>query len=228
MNAEKFSPRIIIVEDERKLAELISKNLRSEFDAEVHIFTDPVEALEFLEYEVEKIDLIILDIMLPKMDGYEVCRRIKKMGNVPVIMLTALSDSEHIVKGLDIGADDYVTKPFSMDVLMARIRRFFRKREEKVLDFGDLKIYKDEMKVIVGGKEVELTKKEFELLVKFAENPGKVFTRENLIREIWEDSFDVSDRVVDYTIKRLRKKIEDDPNNPKYIKTIWGVGYRFK
>jgi len=226
MNFNGFTPRIMIVEDETKLADLIAKNLRSEFKADVHIFSDPVEALEFLEYE--KIDLVILDIMLPKMDGYSVCRKIKKMRNVPVIMLTALSDSEYIVKGLDMGADDYVTKPFSMDVLMARIRRFFRKRMENLLDFGDLKIYKDEMKVIVKGREVNLTKKEFELLLKFAENPGKVFTRENLMEEIWGDTPDVSDRVVDYTIKRLRKKIEDDPNNPRYIKTVWGVGYKFK
>ncbi len=218
--------KIAVVDDEEKLAEMVADRLRKELKVPVDVFYNSTNFLERLHHEDYR--LVILDVVLPDVDGYETCKIVKERKPATyVILLTVLSDDKSVVEGFESGADDYVSKPFSMDVLLARVKRFlFRKREE-VLDFGDIKIEVSSRRVFVEGKEVNLSKKEFDLLLILAMNEGSVFTREKLLDLVWPEEVDVSPRVVDTTVKRLRKKIEKDPNTPRYVKTVWGVGYKF-
>ena len=218
--------KIAVVDDEEKLAEMVADRLRKELKVPVDVFYNSTNFLERLHHEDYR--LVILDVVLPGVDGYETCKIVKERKPATyVILLTVLSDDKSVVEGFESGADDYVSKPFSMDVLLARVKRFlFRKREE-VLDFGDIKIEVSSRRVFVEGKEVNLSKKEFDLLLILAMNEGSVFTREKLLDLVWPEEVDVSPRVVDTTVKRLRKKIEKDPNTPRYVKTVWGVGYKF-
>ena len=218
--------KIAVVDDEEKLAEMVADRLRKDLKVPVDVFYNSTDFLEKLHREDYR--LVILDVVLPDMDGYETCKIVKERKPATyVILLTVLSDDKSVVEGFESGADDYVSKPFSMDVLLARVKRFLFRKKEEALDFGDLKIEVSSRRVFVEGKEVNLSKKEFDLLLILAMNEGVVFTREKLLDLVWPEEVDVSPRVVDTTVKRLRKKIEKDPNTPKHVKTVWGVGYKF-
>jgi DNA-binding response OmpR family regulator len=177
-------------------------------------------------------DLIILDIMLPKINGYEVCRRIRECKlDMPIIMLTAKGQEEDIVRGLDLGADDYVTKPFSIRELLARAGAFLRRRgaeEAEVYEFGDCRLDLVSHQLIRGGIEVPLTTKEFRLLECFVKRPGRALTRNEILNKVWGHAVIVTSRSVDRCVTTLRSKIEPDPQRPTYIRTIRDVGYRFE
>jgi DNA-binding response OmpR family regulator len=184
-----------------------------------------------------RFDLIILDIMLPGMDGFSICKRIRTEDPaVPIIILTAKTEEVDKIVGLEMGADDYITKPFSPRELAARIKAVRRRSEEspsdrdrpKILRYEDFTIDEDKRTVVSGDSEIELTAKEFELLLKLAKNPGRPFTREQLLEDIWGYRYDGYSHTVNSHINRLRNKIEPVPSEPKYIETVWGYGYRFR
>lgn len=226
--------KILVVDDEVSIAAMLAYNLKKE-GYEVVTAEDGEVALE--KFENENPDLLLLDIMMPKMDGYEVCRKIREKSNVPIIMLTARADEVDKVVGLEMGADDYVTKPFGNRELIARVkanlRRFEVKNEtvneqtENVRAFGDLNIDFDRYEVTKRGEAINLTLREFELLTFLATQTPTIFTRENLLEKVWGYEYFGDVRAVDVTIRRLREKIEDDPSKPKYIVTKRGVGYYF-
>jgi two-component system response regulator VicR len=221
-------PIVLVVEDDRKIADLVSKNLEAAgFECgQAH---DGARALE--EYARLSPSLIVLDIMIPSIDGLEVARRIRSESDVPILLLTARSSEGDKVLGFEIGADDYLTKPFSTRELVARVRALLRRTgaeaREKTMTVGDLKIDPSQMEVTRGGEPVDLTTLEFNVLHFLVSRPGRVFSREALMRHVWGDERFVDDRSVDSLISRLRRKIEPDPGNPKYIQTVWGAGYRF-
>ena len=184
-------------------------------------------------------DLIILDIMLPGLDGLEICKAIRSNKKpTPILMLTARSEELDKVLGLELGADDYLTKPFSVRELIARIKALFRRMEmesnrssaqaqQPMLEFDELTIHPEKRKVLLNGKALELTAKEFDLLMLFAQNPGKTYNRQQLLDLVWGYQYNGYEHTVNSHINRLRNKIEADANHPKFIKTVWGVGYRF-
>ncbi len=227
---------ILLIEDDRELCDLLALHLK-DLDLELDIANDGQKGLALaLEKDYS---LVLLDVMLPEMDGFEVCRSLRaKKKKLPILMLTAKSEEFDKVLGLELGADDYITKPFSVRELLARIKSILRRLKvyeeerdapqgEDELRFGDLVVNVSKHKVTIKGKTVELTAKEFELLKLFVSNPGKAFTRENLLNIIWGYQFSGYEHTVNSHINRLRAKIEEDPSNPRYIKTVWGVGYKF-
>ncbi|NBC66567.1 MAG: response regulator [Bacteroidetes bacterium] len=228
------SNSILIVEDDRDLVKLIRINLEDQGYL-VQTALDGLEALEV--FEKTKPSLVILDIMLPKLDGFEVCKRIRKENQkVPIMMLTAKTEEVDTILGLELGADDYMTKPFSVRELTARVKAIFRRikvdqdEDEKLpekLVFDPLKIYPNKRKVTLSGKTIDLTSKEYDLLLLFSSNPGKAYSREQLLNKVWGYSYEGYSHTVNSHINRLRSKIEKDPSNPHFIKTVWGVGYRF-
>jgi two-component system alkaline phosphatase synthesis response regulator PhoP len=180
----------------------------------------------------EKPDLIILDLMLPGMDGLDVCRRLRRESGVPIIMLTARVEEVDRIVGLELGADDYVTKPFSPGELVARVRATLRRADGElgqtdILRAGDVELDTGALKATVGGEPVDLTPTEFQLLATLVRQPGRIFKREQLLQAIHGVTFDGYDRSVDSHVKNLRRKIEEDPRRPRYIETVYGVGYRF-
>ena len=222
--------RILLVDDEPSIQKMLTHALERE-GFQVHTVGDGEAALEAVEpYEPH---LIILDIMLPKIDGTEVIRQIRTYSDVPVIMLTAKDDEIDRVVGLELGADDYVTKPFAVRELVARVRAIMRRastpsgQRQDELSYDGLKIHLPSRKVAVGGEDVDLTYTEFELLVTLASNPGRVFSRSTLLTRVWGDEFR-DERTVDVHIRHLREKIERDPRNPEFIHTARGVGYVFR
>lgn len=221
--------RILVVEDDPAISELIMFHLKKE-DMQAIAAYDGRQALEL--FQANRPDLIILDLMLPILDGHEVCRRIRRVSDVPIIILTAKELEEDRVKGLDLGADDYVTKPFSPKELMARIRAVLRRsgysRDDETLVSGPLLLDKKKRQVLVDGKEVELTPKEFDLLVILMENRGHPIDRETLLEKVWGYQYIGGSRTLDVHVRRLRQKIGDDPAQPKFIETVHGLGYRFK
>ncbi|NPV69807.1 MAG: response regulator transcription factor [Firmicutes bacterium] len=224
-----MAQKILVVDDEKPIAGIIKFNLERE-GFEVLVAYDGQAAVDLAEKEPP--DLIILDIMLPKMDGLEVCRIIRQKSRVPIIFLTAKEQEIDKVVGLELGADDYVTKPFGMRELVARVKALFRRAQpaaggETQIQAGDLVIDLDTYEVTRGGARVPLTFKEFELLRFLASNPGKVFTRRVLLDEVWGYEYFGDTRTVDVTVRRLREKIEQDPGNPALITTRRGVGYSF-
>ncbi|HLM77825.1 MAG TPA: response regulator transcription factor [Rubrobacteraceae bacterium] len=222
--------RILLVDDEPSIQKMLSHALERE-GFQVHTVGDGEAALEAVgTYEPH---LIILDIMLPKMDGTEVCRRIRMHSEVPILMLTAKDDEIDRVVGLELGADDYVTKPFAVRELVARVRAIMRRaatptgQRQDELSYDGLKIHLPSRRVAVAGEDVDLTYTEFELLVTLASNPGRVFSRSTLLTRVWGDEFR-DERTVDVHIRHLREKIERDPRNPEFIHTARGVGYVFR
>ena len=222
--------RILLVDDEPSLQKMLTHALERE-GFQVYTVGDGEAALEAIEtYEPH---LIILDIMLPKIDGTEVIRRVRWGSDVPVIMLTAKDDEIDRVVGLELGADDYVTKPFAVRELVARVRAIMRRasaiteQRQDELSYDGLKIHLPSRRVAVGGEDVDLTYTEFELLVTLASNPGRVFSRSTLLTRVWGDEFR-DERTVDVHIRHLREKIERDPRNPEFIHTARGVGYVFR
>jgi len=224
--------KILVVDDEQIVTEVVEKYLRLE-GYEVMVARDGAQALETAREW--RPSLVILDLMLPKIDGLEVCRQLRRDMPVPVIMLTAKGEETDRIVGLELGADDYVVKPFSPRELVARVKSVLRRtadssaqRKDGVLKFGDLEIDSAAREVTNRGKLVNLTAKEFDLLYFFASHPNQVFTREQLMNLVWDYSFSAEYGTITVHIRRLRAKIEADPLKPRYIKTLWGVGYKFE
>ncbi|MFR8192173.1 MAG: response regulator YycF [Lachnospirales bacterium] len=226
--------KILVVDDEASIVTMLAYNLKKE-GYDVVTAEDGEVALE--KFESENPDLLLLDIMMPKMDGYEVCRKIREKSNVPIIMLTARADEVDKVVGLEMGADDYVTKPFGNRELIARVKANLRRSDSAPVSnnekdgnnqvYGDLNIDFDRYEVTKRGEVINLTLREFELLTFLATQTPTIFTRENLLEKVWGYEYFGDVRAVDVTIRRLREKIEDDPSKPKYIVTKRGVGYYF-
>lgn len=222
-----MNKKILIADDEKNITDIIAFNLQKE-GFEVVCAQDGQQALKL--FEEKNPDLVLLDIMMPVMNGIEVCSQIREKSQVPIIMLTARADEVDKVLGLETGADDYVTKPFSISELIARIKANLRRNdnmEPKIISLGGLKIDLNRYEVSCDGKMISLTPKEFDLLKFLASNPNKVFTREELLNKVWSYEYFGDARTVDVTVRRLRMKIENEPDNPKYILTKRGVGYYF-
>lgn len=226
--------KILIVEDEMAIAEL-EKDYLEISDFEVDIANDGEKGLQMaLEKDY---DLLILDLMLPGVDGYEVCKKVRMEKNIPIIMVSAKKDDIDKIRGLGLGADDYMTKPFSPSELVARVKAHLTRYERLVgstqksndiVEIRGIKIDKTARRVYVDGEERIFTTKEFDLLTFLAENPNHVYKKEELFREIWDMDSIGDIATVTVHIKKIREKIEVDTSNPQYIETIWGVGYRFK
>lgn len=223
-------PTVLVVDDEPIVREVLSRYLaRGGFAVETA--EDGREALE--RFEAATPDLVLLDLMLPRLDGYEVFTRIRARAPTPVIMLTAKGEETDRLVGLEIGADDYVTKPFSPREVVARVRNVLRRTgsfssaNQSPMTFGDLEIEPRSHEVRLDGHRVALTPKEFDLLHFLAANPGEVFNRVQLLEELWDFAFDGDPSTVTVHIRRLREKLEADPAKPRHLVTVWGVGYRF-
>ena len=223
-----MNSRLLIIDDDEKLNKLLTDYL-GKMGFEVMSSTLPSQGLEKLERETP--DLVILDVMLPEMDGFEVCRTIRQSSTIPVIMLTARGEVMDRVVGLEIGADDYLPKPFEPRELVARIQSILRrvqaKRSSGVKKIGGLSIDFHKLEVTVDEKPVGLTSSEFECLALLVKNSGKVLNRDQIIEQLRGIEWDAFNRSVDITMSRLRQKLGDDPKNPRFIKTIWGTGYLF-
>jgi DNA-binding response OmpR family regulator len=220
---------VLVVDDEPMVREVLERYLTAEGFA-VGVATDGEEALaRFGEHTP---DLVLLDLMLPKIDGYEVFSRIREQGSTPVIMLTARGDETDRIVGLDLGADDYVTKPFSPREVVARVRAVLRRSaitpDGEPLRFGDLEIDGGRREARLRGEPVRLTRKEFDLLYHLASRPGVALSRTQLLEDVWDFAWDGDSSTVTVHVRRLREKIEDDPSAPSRIVTVWGVGYRFE
>jgi DNA-binding response OmpR family regulator len=227
--------RILVVEDDVDIANLVEMHLK-DLGAEVTLAHDGNVALDLATKR--PFDLIILDLMLPGIDGLEICRRLRSRTNyTPILMLTARSADVDRIVGLELGADDYLTKPFNVRELIARVKALLRRVDaltkpdgdaaSALLEFGELVIDVDKRKVTLRGEEVELTAKEFDLLLQFARNPGRVYTRAQLLDLVWGYGHDGYEHTVNSHINRLRSKIESDQSKPSWILTVWGVGYKF-
>ena len=225
--------RVLVVDDEK----LIVKGIRFSLEQEgmkVDCAYDGEEALKLAKENIY--DILLLDVMLPKYDGFEVCRQIREYSDVPIIMLTAKGDDMDKILGLEYGADDYITKPFNILEVKARIKAILRRtgrkkterEDDKIIVKGEMKIDCESRRVVIGEQETNLTAKEFDLLELLAMNPNKVYSRENLLNIVWGYEYPGDSRTVDLHIRRLREKIETNPSDPKYVYTKWGVGYYFK
>lgn len=224
---------ILIVDDEKLLVKGLKRSLEQE-GYKVLVAYDGAEALDIFQKEI--IDLVVLDIMLPKLSGLDVCRELRKHTDIPIIMLTAKGEDVDKIVGLELGADDYMTKPFNTRELVARIKAVMRRSSHKASDepksqtilVGTLQIDIPKRKVSNEGKDIDLTAKEFDVLFLLAQNPGRVFTRDNLLEAVWGVEYYGDLRTVDVHVRRLREKIEKDPRHPEYVLTKWGVGYYFQ
>ena len=227
--------RILLVDDEP----LILKGLKYTLEQEGYETESAMDGEEALAmFESGNFDLILLDVMLPKLDGIAVCQRIREKSDVPIIMLTAKGEDMDKILGLDYGADDYITKPFNILEVKARIKAIIRRvagsrrdreeDEERILENGDLRMDFDNRRVSVAGKEINLTSKEFELLELLATHPGKVYSRSMLLQTVWGKDYPGDVRTVDVHIRRLREKVEPNASEPVYVQTKWGVGYYFR
>ena len=230
-----MSKKILIIEDNRDLARLLENHLR-DLAFQVDLSFDGIAGLA--KADSDNYDLVILDLMLPGLDGVEICQRLRRKSSyVPILMLTAKSSEMDRVVGLEVGADDYVTKPFSIRELIARVKAIFRRVDEltdgakedfpAVIRIGDLVIDPIKRSAQIAGCSVDLTAKEFDLLLHFARNPGKVYTRSQLLDIVWGYGHDGYEHTVNSHINRLRAKIEEDPAHPAYVLTVWGIGYKF-
>jgi DNA-binding response OmpR family regulator len=219
--------RILVVDDEPVVRDVVARYLsRDGFD--VQTAHDGAAALE--AYHLGAFDLLLLDVMLPEVDGMEILRRVRMLDRVPVIMLTAKVEEGDRILGLELGADDYVVKPFSPAEVVARVRAVLRRsagRSDDAIDAGDLTIDGRSREVRLDGTIVELTPKEFDILHLLASNPRRVFSRRDLLEELWDFAYEGSSDTVTVHIRRLRGKIERDPSSPRHLVTVWGVGYRF-
>ena len=221
--------RILTVEDDERIRTAVTLALEEE-GWEVKETANGEDAL--VAFAQNPSDVVLIDIMLPGIDGFEVCRRIRRLGDVPIVMVTARSDSHDVVAGLEAGADDYLRKPFDPKELSARVRALLRRSRpsgspaQMVVD--QLEIIPDEGVVRLAGDEVHLTRTEFRLLVELASSPGKVMSREDLLERVWARDYFDDERLVDVHVRRLRTKIEPDPANPRYVVTVRGMGYKLQ
>ncbi len=224
--------RVLVVDDEKLIVKGIRFSLEQD-DMQVDCAYDGEEALEMAREN--QYDTILLDLMLPKMDGLEVCQQIREFSHVPIIMLTAKGEDMDKILGLEYGADDYIIKPFNILEVKARIKAIMRRanheneprEKSKSVDAGDLHLDCESRRVFIAGKEINLTAKEFDVLELLVFNPNKVYSRENLLNIVWGYEYPGDVRTVDVHIRRLREKIETNPSEPKYVHTKWGVGYYF-
>ncbi len=222
--------RILTVEDDERIRTAVKMALEDE-GWEVEEADTGEEALQ--SFTRQPADVVLIDIMLPGIDGFDVCRSIRRVSDVPIVMVTARADTHDVVAGLEAGADDYLTKPFAPKELSARIRALLRRaRPAEVgvshLRFGDLEIVPDEGVVLRDGVELHLTKTEFRLLVELASAPGRIFSRESLLEKIWSYGYFGDGRLVDVHVRRLRMKVERDPANPRHVITVRGLGYKLQ
>jgi len=226
--------QVLMIEDDLSIVELVTIHLKDIY-CEISKAHKGIEGLNLATNN--KYDLIILDVMLPEMDGIEICKRLRANKIfTPILMLTARSEEIDKIIGLETGADDYLTKPFSIREFIARVKAMLRRTEmvnankeilDEIFEYGALKIDPTKRKVVLDGKKIDLTPKEFDLLYLFMSNPGKSYTRENLLNLVWGYEFSGYEHTVNSHINRLRTKIEPEITNPKYILTTWGIGYRF-
>jgi DNA-binding response OmpR family regulator len=228
--AEGVGTRILAVEDDERIRAAVKLALEDE-GWTVAEAANGEDALT--QFQQEPADVVLIDIMLPGIDGFEVCRSIRRSSDVPIVMVTARADTHDVVAGLEAGADDYLTKPFAPKELSARIRALLRRaRTSEVssphLRFGDLEIVPEEGVVRRNGRDVHLTKTEFRVLVELAQSPGRVFSREVLLERIWEHGYFGDGRLVDVHVRRLRTKVEADPANPRHVVTVRGLGYKLQ
>ena len=228
-----MAKKVLVVDDEKLIVKGIRFSLEQD-GMEVECAYDGEEALRLAtEHAYDK---ILLDLMLPKMDGFEVCQHIREFSDVPIVMLTAKGDDMDKILGLEYGADDYITKPFNILEVKARIKAIMRRTgakkaapvKEQVIENGDLKLDLDSRRLFILGREVNLTAREFELLELFVTNQNKVFSREKLLQLVWGADYPGDVRTVDVHVRRLREKIETNPSEPKYVHTKWGVGYYYR
>ncbi|HZA20290.1 MAG TPA: response regulator transcription factor [Actinomycetota bacterium] len=221
-------PRVLLIDDEESFAEALEYQLRRE-GYEVGRAIDGAVGLD--KFKTQGADLILLDLMLPGMSGEDVCKEVRKLSSVPIIMLTAKDAELHKVLGLGLGADDYVTKPFSTQELLARMKAVLRRSNmdegEGVLEAGGIRVDPERAEVTVRGEAVHLPRKEFELLEILMENAGRVLTRDTLIDRVWGEGYFGDSRTLDVHIKRLREKCEVEPHNPRHLITVRGLGYKF-
>lgn len=226
--------RILIADDDKEIRNLLKIYL----ERELYMVDTAINGDEALQlFNQNNYNLVILDLMMPKVDGIEVCRKLRDKTNVPILMLTAKDHEVDKILGLSIGADDYITKPFSIHEVIARVKALMRRflvlgsntniQEKTTLTFKGLTIDLNTYTVHTNKEEVNLTGKELELLKFFTSNPGRVFTKTQLFRNVWDDNYIEDDNTVMVHIRKLRKKIEVDPSNPKFIQTVWGIGYKF-
>ena len=228
-----MAKRVLVVDDEKLIVKGIRFSLEQD-GMEVDCAYDGEEALAYARDN--DYDMILLDIMLPKLDGFEVCQQIREFSDVPIVMLTAKGDDMDKILGLEYGADDYITKPFNILEVKARIKAIMRRtgkkekdgKDAKVIVKGDLKLDCESRRVFSKDREINLTAKEFDLLELLAHNPNQVYSREDLLNLVWGYEYPGDARTVDVHIRRLREKIEVNPSDPKYVYTKWGVGYYFR
>lgn len=226
-----MAKRVLVVDDEKLIVKGIRFSLEQD-GMEVDCAYDGEEALE--KAKTNSYDIILLDIMLPKMDGFEVCQQIRDFSTVPIVMLTAKGDDMDKILGLEYGADDYITKPFNILEVKARIKAIIRRTSRKeaeedpnmIVD-GDLRIDCESRRLFIHGKEINLTAKEFDLMELLVKNPNKVYSRERLLNLVWGYEYPGDFRTVDVHVRRLREKVEENPSEPKYVHTKWGVGYYY-
>ncbi|WP_026495239.1 response regulator transcription factor [Butyrivibrio sp. WCD3002] len=225
-----MAKRVLVVDDERTIVKGIKYSLEQD-GMKVDSAYDGEEALELAKNNAY--DMVLLDVMLPKMDGFEVCQQIREFSSVPIVMITAKGDDMDKILGLEYGADDYITKPFNILEVKARIKAIMRRTtktdtQASVLTFGELVINEEYRRVYVGDKEINLTSREFDVLEFLVSTPGKVYNRSELLHAIWGEDFPGDERTVDVHVRRLREKLEKSPSEPRYVRTKWGSGYFFQ
>lgn len=225
-----MAKKVLVVDDEKLIVKGIRFSLEQD-GMEVDCAYDGEEALQKIRSNAY--DIILLDVMLPKLTGFEVCQQVREFSSTPIVMLTAKGEDMDKILGLEYGADDYITKPFNILEVKARIKAIIRRttpkdrERRKVIESGDMRLDCESRRVYVAGREINLTAKEFELLELLSLNPGRVYSRESLLKLIWGADYPGDARTVDVHIRRLREKIEDSPSDPRYVLTKWGVGYYF-
>ena len=228
-----MSRKVLVVDDEKLIVKGVRFSLEQD-GMEVDCAYDGEEALEKIQNNTY--DIVLLDIMLPKMNGFEVCQQVREFSDVPILMLTAKGDDMDKILGLEYGADDYITKPFNILEVKARIKAITRrtskgikqKKDDRIIKASDMTLDTDSKRLHIGDKEINLTSKEFDVLELLVKNPDKVYSREKLLGLVWGSQYPGDVRTVDVHIRRLREKIEANPSEPKYVHTKWGVGYYFK
>ena len=227
-----MSKRVLVVDDEKLIVKGIRFSLEQD-GMEVDVAYDGEEALK--KATEESFDIILLDVMLPKLTGFEVCQQVREFSNVPIVMLTAKGDDMDKILGLEYGADDYITKPFNILEVKARIKAIMRRTSPErteaakstTIVSGDVTLDTDSRRLLLGGRDIDLTSKEYDLMLLFVKNPGKIYGRDELLSTIWGSDYPGDARTVDVHIRRLREKIEPNPSEPKYIRTRWGAGYYY-
>ncbi|MGH2486345.1 MAG: response regulator transcription factor [Ktedonobacterales bacterium] len=232
MSAKK--PLVVVADDDPQLLRLVTRNLQLE-DFEAVGVSDGQQALERIEEKAP--DLVILDVMMPKLDGFTVCERVRAFSAVPIIIVTARGQDQDKVRGLDIGADDYLTKPFSVDELLARVRAVLRRSQlnatqsglglRSAITIGELTIDFAQRRVVLAGREVDMTPVEYRLLAYLAQNAGRVITQDLLLEHVWGEEYVGESHLLQVNVNRLRRKIEQDPTHPRYLLTKTGIGYLF-